>query len=283
MTRPERACPERRVVLPNCSARTARLQPRTAAPACGRCSARLVSAARRDCPPGAPRAATRVARLRRVDACAACRAPPRRHHHHVHAPRRAFAARARGVGRARRRRWCLGSKLASHRPPPAAAHDAGFLRPPLWTAPLAPARLAATPITAPARRGGATKAGCHVIASAGRRTTCRVALPLAQGSSVRAQRVRASRAQRIALAWRVTALQLRGNVERTLRARMTIAARSAAFIARPWCPSATVQRAARWACIDARATAAAASSLPVAAMPRRAPHTVASRAPPSAR
>jgi hypothetical protein len=80
----------------------------------------------------------------------------------------------------------------------------------------------------------------------------------------------------------VTALQPKRNVERTLRARLAITARSAAFIARPWCPSVTAQRAARWACIDARATAAAASALPVAAMQRRAPCTVASHAPSSA-
>jgi hypothetical protein len=169
----------------------------------------------------------------------------------------------------------------SHGGRASATRDAGFLRPPLGTAPLAPPRRVTARIAAPARRGGATKAGCHVRASAGRRTTCRTAPPLARGSSVRAQRVCPSRTQRIALARRVTALQLRGNVERTLRARMTITARSATFIARPWCPTVTVQRAARWACTEARATAAAASALPDAALLRRAPCTIASCAPSS--
>jgi hypothetical protein len=112
MTRPERACPARRVVLPHCGVRTVRAQPRTAASPRGLRSARRASAARRDCPPGAPHAATRVARLRRVGARAACRAPLRRHHHHVHAPRRAFAARARLVGRADTRQpWSRGLRL----------------------------------------------------------------------------------------------------------------------------------------------------------------------------
>jgi hypothetical protein len=126
-----------------------------------------------------------------------------------------------------------GASCFAHRQPSAVTRDAGFLRPPLGTAPLAPARRIAARIAAPARRGGATKAGCHVIASAGRRTTCRAAPPLARGSSVSAQRVRALLTQRVALARRVTALQLTGNVERTLRTRLTITARSAAFIARP--------------------------------------------------
>jgi hypothetical protein len=50
---------------------------------------------------GAQHAATRVARLRRIDARAARCLAPGGHRLHVHAPRRAFAARARGVGRAR--------------------------------------------------------------------------------------------------------------------------------------------------------------------------------------
>jgi hypothetical protein len=83
MSRPERAWPVRRAVLPHCSARTAHAKLRTAAPPRGLRSARRGSAARRDCPPGAPHAATRVARLRRVDARAACHAPRRCHQHHV--------------------------------------------------------------------------------------------------------------------------------------------------------------------------------------------------------
>ena len=157
------------------------------------------------------------------------------------APRRAFAARTRGVDR---------RETPSRRGPEArlfypgrrsaVTRDAGFLRPPLGTAPLAPVRQVAARVTAPARRGGATKADCHVRASAGRRTTCRTAPPLARVSSKRAWRARASRTQRVALARRVTALQLMGNVERRLRARLTITARNAASGARPWCPSVTL-------------------------------------------
>jgi hypothetical protein len=164
----------------------------------------------------------------------------------------------------------------------AATRDACFLRPPLGTAPLAPARRFAGRQTAPARRGAATKAGCHVIASAGRRTTRCAAPPLARGSSVSAQRVRALLTQRVALAQRVTALQPKRTVEHTLRARLTTTARSAAFIARSWCPFVQAQRATRWKRAGARAAAAAARALPVAAIMRRAQRTVASRAPPSA-
>jgi hypothetical protein len=85
--------------------------------------------------------------------------------------------------------------------------DAGLLRPPPAPAPLVPAYRFAVRQTAPARRGGSTKAGCHVRASAERRTTCLTAPLLARVSGKQCQRARASRTQRTALKRRRTALQ----------------------------------------------------------------------------
>jgi hypothetical protein len=197
------------------------------------------------------------------------------------APRRAFSARTRVVGRARHPSPVShGTGSRAHRPQSAATRDAGFLRPPLGTAPLAPARRVAARETAPARRGAATKAGCHVSASAGRRTPCRTAPPLARGFCGCGERGQAQRAQRLARARRRRALLPTCNVARKLRFRVCTKAWCAACVARSRSSAVNVQRAARWACSGRAAAAPAAYALPVAAVVRSARLSVLQRAPP---
>jgi hypothetical protein len=110
-----------------------------------------------------------------------------------------------------------GASSEANRAALTAHHAASFLRRPLPTAPLGPARRSLARITAPARHGAVAKSACHVSASVGRRRTSRTAMPLAWGCSTDTWRGRVQCAQRRARPLRRTALQpLCRRDERTL-------------------------------------------------------------------